>query len=194
VTLPNGDYVLIAPPCAAEFKGNVPVLQTEAWQGLKAAKHEQLIKSGLVKIEPRWGRAGEREGVLRAPLGLSCGMPLNAIIQILAAALAWAALCTGLFFLCIPFFCSDAPRVALRSGVMVPIVPVQCWLAREALGWTAPDLARAADVSPPTVRRFERGGEVRANLIESIQRALKKAGVIFIDANDGGPGVRLRKG
>jgi hypothetical protein len=28
-------------------------------------------------------------------------MPLNAIIQILAAALAWAALGTGLFFLCI---------------------------------------------------------------------------------------------
>jgi transcriptional regulator with XRE-family HTH domain len=77
---------------------------------------------------------------------------------------------------------------------MVPIVLVQCWFAREALGWTATDLARAADVSPPTVRRFERGGEVRANLVESIQRALEKAGVIFIDANDGGPGVRLRKG
>jgi hypothetical protein len=27
------------------------------WQGLKPAKHEQLIKSGLVKIEPQWGRA-----------------------------------------------------------------------------------------------------------------------------------------
>ena len=50
---------------------------------------------------PGVGRAGEREGVLRAPRGLSCGMPLNAIIQILAAALTWAALGTGLFFLCI---------------------------------------------------------------------------------------------
>ena len=57
VTLPNGDYVHVSPPCAAEFKGNVPVLQTEAWQALKSAKHEQLIKSGLVKIEPQWGRA-----------------------------------------------------------------------------------------------------------------------------------------
>jgi hypothetical protein len=46
-------------------------------------------------------RAGEREGVLRAPRGLSCGMPLNAIIQILAVSLAWAALGTGLFLLCI---------------------------------------------------------------------------------------------
>jgi AcrR family transcriptional regulator len=55
------------------------------------------------------------------------------------------------------------------------------------------DLARAADVSPPTVKRFERGGEVRVDLVEAIQRALEKAGIIFIDANDGGPGVRLRK-
>ena len=53
VTLPNGDYVQVSPPCAAEFKGNVPVLQTEVWQALKPAKHEQLIKSGLVKIEPQ---------------------------------------------------------------------------------------------------------------------------------------------
>jgi transcriptional regulator with XRE-family HTH domain len=76
---------------------------------------------------------------------------------------------------------------------MVPIVPVQCWLAREALGWSLSDLARAADVSPPTVKRFERGGEVRADLVEAIQRALEKAGVLLIDAKDGGPGVRLRK-
>ncbi len=75
---------------------------------------------------------------------------------------------------------------------MVTIVPVQCWLAREALGWSASHLARASGVSPPTVRRFERGGEVRANLVEAIQRALEKAGVILIDADDGGPGVRLR--
>src|SRR5258707_6777370 len=57
VTLPNGDYVQVSPPCAAEFKGNVPVLQTEVWQALKPAKHEQLITLGLIKIEPQWGRA-----------------------------------------------------------------------------------------------------------------------------------------
>jgi hypothetical protein len=43
------------------------------------------------------------------------------------------------------------------------------------------------------VKRFERGGEVRADLVEAIQRALEKAGVLLIDAKDGGPGVRLRK-
>jgi predicted transcriptional regulator len=56
------------------------------------------------------------------------------------------------------------------------------------------DLARAAEVSPPTVACFERGDVVRAGTVEAIQHALERAGVIFIDANDGGPGARLRKG
>jgi hypothetical protein len=43
------------------------------------------------------------------------------------------------------------------------------------------------------VRKFERGGSQRATTVEAIQRALENAGVIFIDANDGGPGARLRK-
>jgi transcriptional regulator with XRE-family HTH domain len=77
---------------------------------------------------------------------------------------------------------------------MVPMVPVQCLLARTALGWGVRDLARAAEVSPDTVRRFERGGKVKAGTVEMIQIALEKAGVIFVDANDGGPGVRLRRG
>jgi hypothetical protein len=35
---------------------------------------------------------------------------------------------------------------------------------------------------------------VRPSTVETIQIALEKAGVIFIDANDGGPGARLREG
>jgi transcriptional regulator with XRE-family HTH domain len=75
---------------------------------------------------------------------------------------------------------------------MVPIVPVQCWLAREALGWSVRHLARAAGVSPHTVANFERGDALKVSTVEMIQHALEKAGVIFIDADDGGPGVRLR--
>jgi hypothetical protein len=56
------------------------------------------------------------------------------------------------------------------------------------------DLARAAEVSPPTVASFERGDPVRATTVEAIQRAPENAGVIFIDADDGGPGAQLRKG
>jgi transcriptional regulator with XRE-family HTH domain len=75
---------------------------------------------------------------------------------------------------------------------MAPILGVQCFLARTALGWNLRDLARAAEVSYHTVQRFERGDSVRPSTLEAIQRALEKAGVIFIDANDGGPGARLR--
>jgi transcriptional regulator with XRE-family HTH domain len=78
------------------------------------------------------------------------------------------------------------------QNTMAIIVPVQCWLAREALGWSASHLARVTDVSSPTVRRFERGDAVRASKVEVIQRTLETAGVIFIDAEDGGPSARLR--
>jgi hypothetical protein len=50
-----------------------------------------------------------------------------------------------------------------------------------------------AEVSYHTVRRFERGDSVRPSTVEAIQCALEKAGVIFIDADDGGPGARLRE-
>jgi predicted transcriptional regulator len=75
---------------------------------------------------------------------------------------------------------------------MTPILPVQCFLARTALGWTKSDLARVAGVSQSAVRKFERGGAQRTTTVEAIQRTLEDAGVIFIDANDGGPGARLR--
>src|SRR5208282_6918774 len=78
--------------------------------------------------------------------------------------------------------------------VMAPILGVQCFLARTALGWSLSQLGRAAGVSSPTVQCFERGDSVRPSTVEAIQRALEKAGVVFIDANDGGPGARLGKG
>jgi transcriptional regulator with XRE-family HTH domain len=77
---------------------------------------------------------------------------------------------------------------------MVRIVPVQCWIARTALGWTVSDLARAAGTSRTVVNNFERGDASRTITVEAIQQALEEAGVSFIEAKDGGPGARLRKG
>ena len=71
--------------------------------------------------------------------------------------------------------------------------PVQSWLARTALGWTVADLARVAKVGQQTVGRFERGEALRPVAVEKIQRTLETAGVILIDADEGGPGVRLRR-
>jgi transcriptional regulator with XRE-family HTH domain len=65
-------------------------------------------------------------------------------------------------------------------------------MARTALGWGVSDLARAAEVSPNTVVRFERGEALKPITVDMIQGALERAGVIFIGANQGGPGVELR--
>jgi hypothetical protein len=77
---------------------------------------------------------------------------------------------------------------------MAPILGIQCFLARTALGWNVSQLGRAAGASYHTIQDFEHRGSARPSKVEAIQRALEKAGVIFIDANDGGPGVRLSKG
>jgi transcriptional regulator with XRE-family HTH domain len=73
------------------------------------------------------------------------------------------------------------------------IVPVQSWLAQTALGWSVADLPRAAKVGQQTVRRFERGETLRPVAVEKIKRTFETASVILIDANDGGPGVRLQR-
>jgi predicted transcriptional regulator len=68
--------------------------------------------------------------------------------------------------------------------------------ARALLGWSQDDLAKAADVSSPTIKRLEAldgplGG--RGQTSDRIVGAISSAGVEFIDENGGGPGVRLRK-
>nr|WP_065756422.1 helix-turn-helix transcriptional regulator [Bradyrhizobium paxllaeri] len=73
------------------------------------------------------------------------------------------------------------------------MLPVQCRMARAAVGLGVRELAAAAKVSIDTVTRFERGDELKERTIEALQRALEAAGVQFIDENGGGPGVRIRK-
>ena len=71
------------------------------------------------------------------------------------------------------------------------ILPVQCRMARAALGLGVRDLAAIAKVSVDTVARFERGEELKERTIEALQHALQAAGIEFIEENGGGPGVRL---
>jgi predicted transcriptional regulator len=68
--------------------------------------------------------------------------------------------------------------------------------ARALLAWSQDQLASAAEVSVPTVKRLEAkdgplGG--RDATSEKICAALERAGIDFIEENGGGPGVRLRK-
>lgn len=71
--------------------------------------------------------------------------------------------------------------------------PIQCRMARTALGWGVRDLAEAANVAPATVSRFEGGQGVQSRTIEALRTTLEDAGIVFIPKNGGGPGVRLRR-
>lgn len=69
--------------------------------------------------------------------------------------------------------------------------PVQCKMARVAIGWGVRELANAAALSPDTVARFERGETLKASTVGTIQVALEGAGVEFTNGDQ--PGVRLAK-
>ena len=74
---------------------------------------------------------------------------------------------------------------------MIILLPVQCRMARAALGLGVRELAAAAKVSIDTVARFERGDELKERTIEALQRALEAAGVEFTNGDQ--PGVRLTR-
>lgn len=70
---------------------------------------------------------------------------------------------------------------------------VQCRMARAALNWSTQRLATEAGVGLNTVNRFEAGQDARVSSVEKMRAALHSAGVIFVEENGDGPGVRLRK-
>jgi predicted transcriptional regulator len=79
---------------------------------------------------------------------------------------------------------NSIPKVSVR----------QVKAARALLGWAQDDLAAAAGVSVPTIKRLEAfdgpiGG--RDETAEKIVSAILANGVEFIDENGGGAGVRL---
>lgn len=82
----------------------------------------------------------------------------------------------------------------MSTGLITVITPVQCKMARTALGLGVRDLAKIAGVSAMTITRFENSSTSGyATTLDKITRALENAGVIFIAENGEGPGVRLKK-
>jgi transcriptional regulator with XRE-family HTH domain len=73
------------------------------------------------------------------------------------------------------------------------IFAMQVKMARMALGWGVRELAKAAKVSGDTVNRLEKGEELRERTLLAVRQTFEAAGVVFIDQNGGGPGVRLAK-
>ena len=61
------------------------------------------------------------------------------------------------------------------------------------LGMTQAELAQKAGMSTTGLNNIEKGNaDPKASTLRAIQSALESAGVIFIDQNGSGPGVRLR--
>ena len=68
--------------------------------------------------------------------------------------------------------------------------------ARALLRWTALDLATASKVGVATIRRAEVvDGEIPVTLANesALRQALEAAGIVFVEDNGGGEGVRFRK-
>lgn len=70
----------------------------------------------------------------------------------------------------------------------------QCRAGRALLDWSREQLAEASKAGLRTIVDFERGArEPRQITLIALRSALEAAGVIFIEENGEGPGVRLRK-
>jgi transcriptional regulator with XRE-family HTH domain len=77
-----------------------------------------------------------------------------------------------------------------------PLTSDQIRAARALLRWRAEDLARESRVGVATIRRAElreKETSLTAPNDRAIRQALEAAGIEFIEANGGGPGVRLRQ-
>lgn len=75
----------------------------------------------------------------------------------------------------------------------MPLTAEQCRMARAAVQLGIRELAQLANVSPNTISRLERGENLHDRTLDVIRAALEDAGVVFIEENGGGPGVRLKK-
>ncbi len=86
---------------------------------------------------------------------------------------------------------NNTPGVILNS-----VTGEQIRAARALVRWEQADLASAAGVSLETIKRLEgtRGPvSAHARTLDAIKAALAEVGVVFIDSNGQGPGVRLRE-
>jgi hypothetical protein len=76
-----------------------------------------------------------------------------------------------------------------------PLTSSQIRAARALIRWSALQLAEKTAVGVTTIRRAElTASETKLTRVndQAIRRVLEAAGVDFIDADGGGPGVRLK--
>ena len=65
------------------------------------------------------------------------------------------------------------------------MTPIQCRMARAALGWTLKDLSKHADVAVSTANHFEKARHVHENSIASMRAALEESNEIQFVTDQG---------
>lgn len=94
-------------------------------------------------------------------------------------------------------FGTDLSQVPPRRKMKVKgLKSSQIRAARSLLRWSADDLARESALGLNTIKRAELAEDETSLTVANdlaVRRALEGAGVMFIDENGGGPGVRFRK-
>ena len=79
-------------------------------------------------------------------------------------------------------------------GEKSTLLPEQCRAARAMLGWSRKQLASAAEVAVGTVIDFERGArQPYKRTLSDLRRAFESSGIVFLEANEDGPGLRQRR-
>jgi transcriptional regulator with XRE-family HTH domain len=75
------------------------------------------------------------------------------------------------------------------------ISAAQCRASRAILDWSRNQLAAKSGVALRTIVDFERGARApREATLLSLVASFEAAGVVLVEENGEGPGVRLRKG
>lgn len=69
----------------------------------------------------------------------------------------------------------------------------QLKMARAGLNWSVRELARRAGVAANTISRYENGTDAYNETLTKLRRTLEAGGVVFLEGNGEGPGVRLRR-
>jgi DNA-binding transcriptional regulator YiaG len=88
---------------------------------------------------------------------------------------------------------SDA-RSSCQQKMLLKMSPAQCRAARALLGITQTELAETAGLGLSTVVDFEKQRRiVSGEAIQEMKLALEKRGILFLETNGEGEGVRLRR-
>jgi ribosome-binding protein aMBF1 (putative translation factor) len=84
----------------------------------------------------------------------------------------------------------------MRKNTSEMLTAAQIRAGRALLKWSATQLSERSGVSYAAIQRAEAGEglpHMQVRNLAAIKRALEEGGVVFIDDNTHGPGVRLKK-